>query len=231
MHVQALIPPRLKPQLNLIMNIFVNELLHLGTVGTPIYDCYKLHTRTLYVRLLHCVCDLPARKALQCIAGPNAYCGCYYCYILGAYNGTSVSYPNDPPFCMRTTEHYFNAELRSEHLGFQGFSNLARLVYVLFDAIWDVPIDAMHNCFLGITKRLFCHWFRRYPSVRHSMAAAEALMFNREHPVPACMLITSVTLLVLSIAHILQLLYRTTGVVNLAQFSCWASTGKVSMNL
>jgi hypothetical protein len=170
MHVLALVPPKLKPQLNLILGLFVTELIQLGTQGIPIYDSYKQETRTLYAYLLRTVCDLPARKVVQSIAGPGAYGGCYYCLTPGVHNGRCVCYPDDPPFHLRATADYFDDELRVQIFGYDpnNFPSLARLYsFSLYDAIWDVPLDTMHNCYLGVTRRLFLHWFHKYPSVSY----------------------------------------------------------------
>jgi hypothetical protein len=62
LHLLLLVPNGCKQYLDLMLSLFEEEMLTLGTVGIEIFDS-TLHTnRTLRAVLLRTICDLPARK-------------------------------------------------------------------------------------------------------------------------------------------------------------------------
>lgn len=64
MFLYLLVPPLLKDNINMLLELLVDELLILGD-GIRIYDSYKKQYRTLFVYLLRTVCDLPARRSVR----------------------------------------------------------------------------------------------------------------------------------------------------------------------
>ena len=99
--------------------------------------------------LLFLICDMPAMAPLCCHVQFNGYYGCPYCYTKGVYFAKRMTYPVMEPVCRRENCDYEkNAEF--QRFGVKGKSPL----HQFFPIPWFVPIDPMHQVFLGCEKIL-----------------------------------------------------------------------------
>ena len=79
----------------------------------------------------------------------NGYYGCPYCYMEGLYCNHRMLYPVRENFKIRKNSEYFQ-NARSKSFGVKGVSPISKF----FGIPWDVPIDPMHQVFLGFAKVL-----------------------------------------------------------------------------
>ena len=101
------------------------------------------------VEFLYLICDMPAMALLCCVQQFNGYYGCPYCYIKGIHQNHRMLYPVSQGFVKRKNSEY-NENANSKNYGVKALSPLSKF----FGIPWEVPIDPMHQIFLGAAKTL-----------------------------------------------------------------------------
>ena len=100
-------------------------------------------------KFLFLVCDMPAMASLCMVQQFNGYYGCPYCYIHGSHQFNRMIYSVDEEITERANSDYEqNAALK--RFGVKDNSPLSKF----FPIPWNVPVDPMHQVFLGAAKVL-----------------------------------------------------------------------------
>ena len=100
-------------------------------------------------KFLFLVCDMPAKAAVCCVQQFNGYYGCPQCYIRGFHQNNRMIYKVNEPLILRIESDYLeNARLKQ--FGVKSRSPLN----TFFSMPSSVPIDPMHQVFLGAAKIL-----------------------------------------------------------------------------
>jgi len=138
-----------KPQdLESYLGPFVNEVLLIENTGIIVGD-------TKYCVRIRCLsADAPARSFLKQTKGHNAYFGCEKCYRRGSYKNFRITYPMKDPAELYT-DTSFRERWYQPHHKILTPSPLEKLD---FGMISQMPLDYMHLCLLGITKKFLLIW-------------------------------------------------------------------------
>ena len=99
------------------------------------------------------ICDAPARSFIKNIKSHNGYSGCHKCFQVGEWHN-KVTYLEINVRLRKDT--YFNSTIDDEHHLKQTLSPLASLVKIMT----MFPLDHMHLCCLGVTRKLLYIWMR-----------------------------------------------------------------------
>lgn len=129
------------------LSTFVEDLEHLLTNGI-VYGSKKLK-----VIVSSFVCDAPARAFVKHIKAHNGYSGCDKCCQVGEWKN-KMTYPETN--VKLRTDADFDAMLDDEHHLGQMPSPLSGIVKM----VSMFPIDYMHVCCLGVTRKLLNFWTR-----------------------------------------------------------------------
>lgn len=133
--------------INEFMDDFIQEINFLHKNG--IYIDNIKYT----VILKHIICDIPARKFLKQIKGHGGYAACERCQVYGKNAGfpnKRIIYPDVD--CCKRSDDLFRKQHQEEH--HTGYSPLLRIQQPI-DMIYSFPLDYMHMCCLGITKKFY----------------------------------------------------------------------------
>ncbi len=99
------------------------------------------------------ICDAPARAFVKNVKSHNGYFGCDKCSQTGVWSN-KMTYPEtDAP--LRTDLDYEIMKNEEHHLN-NSLSPLTGLVKM----VTQFPIDYMHTCCLGVTRRLIQMWMK-----------------------------------------------------------------------
>lgn len=99
------------------------------------------------------ICDAPARAFVKHVKSHNGYYGCDKCSQTGVWSN-KMTYPEtDAP--LRTDDDFEKMKNEEHHLG----NSLGPLTGVV-KMITQFPIDYMHTCCLGVTRRLIQMWMK-----------------------------------------------------------------------
>jgi len=94
------------------------------------------------------IADAPARAFLKCIKPHQSYYACEKCTVKGIYDKDRVCFPDRS--CELRTDSSFRLQTQPEHhISITPLTEIPN-----FDVIKCVPLDYMHLCTLGITKKL-----------------------------------------------------------------------------
>lgn len=127
---------------------FVTETLEIFETGGITYenDIYELHFRAF-------VMDAPARAFIMNTMLYTGYQSCTKCIIDG------IRIANRTVFhgvgYMPRTNFTFRSRIHNDHHHSNDITMIERLP---IDCVKNVPIDSMHNVFLGVTKQLLLLW-------------------------------------------------------------------------
>lgn len=115
--------------------------------------------------ILQCSVDLPAKKDVQNMIGPNGYFGCAYCLQKGDLvrahkNAKShVRFVREENVSIRTHENLLNIYAKQKSLPMQGVTGISCLIAAeQFDLINGFSIDYMHCVLLGTMRKLLDLW-------------------------------------------------------------------------
>jgi hypothetical protein len=126
------------------LNPLINEMILLETQGLTINNInYSFRIRCI-------ISDAPARSYIKCIKPHQAYHGCERCYCKFEWD-RKVIY-RDGIYKPYSNETFRNHKYKKHH---DGQSPLLRLD---LDMVYQIPLDYMHMCCLGVMKRLLLVW-------------------------------------------------------------------------
>ena len=137
----------------------VDTLQQLLTSGLQVGD------RTVPVLLRCVVCDAPARSMVKATKLYSGYAGCDKCTQRGTWLG-KMTYQESSDIELRTDDSFRRQTQPEHHHGTSPFCKLP------VDMIKVFPIDYMHQCCLGVMRRLLLTWLRGKPSVKLSSGQA-----------------------------------------------------------
>lgn len=127
----------------------VDELKHLIETGL------SRGTKLVQVELSFIVCDCPAKSLVKGTKLYSGYNACFDCSLRGTYKHGAMRYLENDHL-----EHRTDASFRSQgdanHHQIGVISPFCRLP---IDMIQSFPVDYMHACLLGVTKKLLKTWF------------------------------------------------------------------------
>ncbi|KAG9278033.1 hypothetical protein AMEX_G5823 [Astyanax mexicanus] len=109
----------------------------------------------LKVQLRCITCDAPAKAMVKCIKQFSGYYGCDKCTQKGHWDGR-MTYPQVDNLTLRTDQS-FREGLQPEHHLQERISPFSILP---IDMIKSFPADYMHQCCLGVMKKLLLLWTR-----------------------------------------------------------------------
>lgn len=121
---------------------FIEELNEILTNGFEINNV----TLTIYIKGI--IADAPARAFIKQMKGHSGYFGCEKCFEEGSYLSGSMSFPG----CnaeLRNDESFVNRSNEEHHIGTSPLLQING-----FGPISCIPLDYMHLCCLGITKKI-----------------------------------------------------------------------------
>lgn len=114
----------------------------------------QIGSRTVTLSLNLIRLDIPAHSFLCSTISHNGYFSCFKCKIKGEYYSNKVIFPVvDEMIEKRTNEGFRNQEQPEHHVGESILLKIKDL-----DMVNDIPIDPMHNVYLGVTKRQIWIW-------------------------------------------------------------------------
>lgn len=154
-----------KPEMNLFLQSFVDELRSLENQGLPCQ--WKGEKAVVHVYSLLCICDSVARCAVQNVKQFNGEHGCNWCYQKGEVvekgNGFTRVYPlqSTGPELRSHRKHTEDAQQAVGSgtciNGVKGPSPLMLLMF--FNMVSGFAYDYMHGILLGVCRQLTTLWF------------------------------------------------------------------------
>lgn len=139
---------------NLYLQQFVDEFIELHENG------YVFNEKLYQIEIRSIVADAPARAFLLNIKTFSGYFSCHKCRIKGLYILHRMTFPNINSV-LRNDEDFKNKAFPNHHVDLRSL-----LIEKLpIGCVTNVPIDVMHNTFLGVTFQLLTSWIiiRRKP--------------------------------------------------------------------
>ena len=109
------------------------------------------------------ICDMPAMASLCQVQQFNGYYGCPYCYIRGYHENRRMLYSVTKSYCLRQNEQY-EENAKNGKFGVKDISPF----HEFFPIPWSVPIDSMHQVFLGVAKILTIALITKLKSMKDS---------------------------------------------------------------
>ncbi|KAB0790497.1 hypothetical protein PPYR_15104 [Photinus pyralis] len=137
-----------KPQpIELFLDDFVIELNLLLKEGL-------VHNGKKYDVVVHSfVCDAPARAFVKSIKTHSGYSSCEKCTDTGEYVEGRVVFRNFS--AQKRTDSNFISQLDEDH-----HIGISPLVKLEIGMVTLFPLDYMHCCCLGVTRKLLCFWMK-----------------------------------------------------------------------
>jgi hypothetical protein len=129
------------------MNDFNQEINVLQKNGTDIDG------KKYAVQLQHIICDIPARKFVKQIKGHGGYAACERCEVYGkriTCPNQHIIYP-DPDSIERSDQSFRQQQQKEHHVNLSPLLNIQPPI----DMIYAFPLDYMHMCCLGVTKKFY----------------------------------------------------------------------------
>jgi len=120
-----------------------------------------VNNRTISVMLRCITCDAPARAMVKGAKLYSGYAGCDKCTQRGKWLGR-MTFAEVENLEMRTDVSFRNQSQPEHHHGVSPFCELP------VDMVLQFPIDYMHQCCLGVMRKLLLSWLRGKPAVRMS---------------------------------------------------------------
>lgn len=139
------------PSLKYYLEELITELNELITNG------FKYENVVIAVHVICFTCDAPARSFLKNIKGHNSRNGCERCIEKGVYFNRRIIY-KDHNCQARTHANFKNFGDNDHHR-----SNIPTPLLKIkgFNIINHFPLDYLHLCCLGTTKKLMLYWFKK----------------------------------------------------------------------
>jgi hypothetical protein len=143
---------------------FVEELKRLMSNGIEISDA------RCAVTVHSIVCDTPAKNMVKGTVQFNGYFGCDRCEQKGVYDGRMTYVKTD---CVMRSNESFRAQSNKEH-----HKSVSPFCELSIDMIHAFPIDYMHQCNLGVTKKLMLTWISGPLKTRLSSSQINQISIN-----------------------------------------------------
>ncbi|CAD6208892.1 GSCOCG00012762001-RA-CDS, partial [Cotesia congregata] len=125
----------------LFLEEFLNEYTNLNTTG------FNYKNRHFNVVIRAVICDSPARSFVTCTKLHNGYYGCGKCREEGDYKDHRMLFLNvNAP--LRTDQNFIDRIDEEHHIGQSPFEEASIGMASQF------PIDYIHNCCLGVMKKI-----------------------------------------------------------------------------
>ena len=154
-----------KPDLDMFLQPFVDEVNEIADAEIYIDENLSI---LLEPKDIVAICDVPAKCYCKNVKGHTGYNSCHYCKIEGVNIASEDGRSNQRIFletnCEKRTMDCFQDNDDSDHCS--GPSPFLEIVG--FDIVEQFPLDGMHLCFLGVTKRLLSFYVK---GVRNSKIA------------------------------------------------------------
>ena len=135
------------PHVDIFLEQFLKEIISVSNEGI------KMSNRSVKLIVTAFICDAPARADLKRIVGHAAYFSCERCIQKGVMASHHVALL-ECDAAKRTDESYLTIE-HSEHHKEGPISTISNLGIGMVSSF---PLDYMHLCCLGISKRLMVRW-------------------------------------------------------------------------
>lgn len=97
------------------------------------------------------ICDTPARAFVKNVKSHSGYSGCDKCTQYGEWNGKMTFPENRAPLRDKSFNQMSDEE---HHLGPSPFKDMS------IGMVSRFPLDYMHRCCLGVTRRLLRMWLK-----------------------------------------------------------------------
>ena len=110
---------------------------------------FIVNNEVIPVRLEAVICDAVARSGIKEVVGHSGYNACDRCKIHGEYHSNRVCYTKTN--CKKRSNESFRSRKHKNHHKSLEKSPFEKLNICM---ISNFPLDYMHNCLLGVTKRL-----------------------------------------------------------------------------
>ncbi|KAF4097098.1 hypothetical protein G5714_023067 [Onychostoma macrolepis] len=125
-----------------------------------------LETDSGLIRMrLRCVtCDAPAKALVKSIKLCSGYYGCDKCTQKGVWDGHRVIYPEINHLTLRTDQTFRDQSQEEHHLS----SVLSPFCQLPINMIEQFPADYMHQCCLGVMRKMILMWLRGPLGIRLS---------------------------------------------------------------
>lgn len=155
-----------KPNMSQIFLPLLKELKNIEQSGGICFE--RKQKQFLFIPLItHCVCDLPAKAAVQELNSYIGYKSCGYCHHPGVLckknpndRGTVRYVRRETPDSLRTHDEFIKTYHSINSNIIDGIKSISCLVAAKhFDLVLGFGIDYMHNVLLGVSKRFFHLWF------------------------------------------------------------------------
>lgn len=140
--------------------------------------------RTVKVNIRCITCDAPAKAMVRCVKLYSGYYGCDKCTQRGVWDGRML-YPDVTDLTLRTDQS-FRGSCQPEHHQPEKTSPFSSLP---IDMVKAFPADYMHQCCLGVMKKLLLLWTKGKSNVRLSraqMAEVNSRLKALRPAVPSC---------------------------------------------
>lgn len=143
----------------------LNELKEMYSDGGFLVEKCGFKHRFLPL-ILQCSVDLPAKKEVQNMIGPNGFYGCGYCLQKGVpvrANKSATSHVRmvqEENIPLRTHENMLKIYHKPNSIPIHGVTGISCMIAARqFDLINGFSIDYMHCVLLGVTRKLLDLWF------------------------------------------------------------------------
>ena len=134
-----------KPSVYDYLKEFVDDLTHLLSNGVT------FRGKPLKVMVCSFICDAPARAFVKQMKSHNGYSGCDKCNQVGVWRN-KMTYP-EMNATLRSDEDFALMSDTDHHLQPSPLTGIVQMVT-------QFPIDYMHLCCLGVTRKLILFWMK-----------------------------------------------------------------------
>lgn len=119
--------------------------------------------RSLKVHLSCIICDAPAKAMVRCVKLHSGYYGCDKCNQRGIWDGRML-FPETEDLTLRTDQSFRECWQSEHHLA----EKTSPFCSLPIDMVKSFPGDYMHQCCLGVMKKLLLLWTRGKTATRMS---------------------------------------------------------------
>lgn len=161
---------------------FISEIT--SELSKVMQDGLQWAGRTLRVELRCITCDAPAKAMVKCVKLYSGYYGCDKCDQKGSWDGRML-YPEVKNLNLRT-DRSFRECWQPEH---HQTEKISPFCCMSIDMVTSFPADYMHQCCLGVMRKLLLLWTRGKTGCRMSRAQMSCVSKHLEalrNVIPDC---------------------------------------------